>query len=144
MCMIDDSEPWDFFHEAERDAGKAHRCGECRRTIERGEGHTIAKGAIEGRWYTFRTCAHCVQVERWLRVVCDGFAYEAVEEDLGHHVRGQDEGYVSSSHLVRLVRWMSADWRDRRGELRPVADVEVVADRAIAAYQRQSEKAVAS
>jgi protein gp37 len=29
MCMINDAEPWDFYHQEIRRAGKPHPCGEC-------------------------------------------------------------------------------------------------------------------
>lgn len=144
MCMIDDAEPWDFYHQEIRRAGKQHRCNECRRTIERGELHGYAVGACRDfGWSSFRLCLHCCHAARWLIEACNGFLYDAIEEDLAEHVTG-DESYLRSAPLTRLVRWMRDDWRDRAGHLRPVGHVEAVADQAIAAYRKQYDRAVAA
>lgn len=140
MCMIDDAEPWTFYHQEIRRAGKPHRCNECQRTIERGEQHGYAVGLTDDRWSYFRVCLHCCHAARWLIEACDGFLFDAVEEDLLEHVTGH-ESYLRTAPLTRLARWMAADWRDRSGRLRPVDDVRAVADRAIAAYLKHYDQA---
>jgi len=144
MCMLDDSDPWDFFHDETRRAAKPYRCCECNRWIGKGERHRYATGLFDRNWIAYRMCAQCDEATRWLMAVCNGYMFETVDEDLGMHIRGQEEGYLSSSHLVRLVRWMRDDWKDRDGTLRSVDQVKAVTDSAIAAYQSRYAVAVAS
>lgn len=143
MCMYGDGDGWKVFHQADRRAAKQHRCGECGRDIEKGETYRHASGLINGQtlWDTFRTCAHCVQAIRWLQVACEGYMFEMAKEDLREHVDGY-ESELRSAALTRLVRWQAARWRNRAGALRPVEDVTVVVDRAIASYRAQFDKAV--
>lgn len=138
MCMVDDGEGWDYglFSEGRRKARKPHRCGECNRMILTGETYRYWQGRYDGYWSSGKMCAHCDVVTKWLDVVCSGYLFNAIQEDLEEHVVG-DERYVRSAPLTRLVRWMRADWRDRAGELRPVEAVTDVTQRAIDAYRRQ-------
>lgn len=138
MCMLGDDEPWTLYHEVMRRAAKDHRCGECRRPIHRGETHQYVTGLYDGHWSTYRTCAHCVQVQRWLLVACEGWLFQMVQEDLFNHITGE-ESYVRTSALTRLGRWMQADWVDRYGNLRSIESVTEVTDRAIALYLAQEE-----
>lgn len=135
MCMYDDSDPATVFRRQERTAAKEHRCGECGRTIARGEKYHHVVGLWDGWWSTFKTCAQCRQVELWLVAACGGFMFEMNEEDLATHVVGE-ESYVRSAALVRLYRWMVGDWRDRRGELIPVESVAEVRRRADDAFTK--------
>lgn len=141
MCMIDDAEPWEFFHEQRRKAAKEHRCGECGRTIAPGEQYRYCVGKLDD-FCVMRQCLHCQEVARWLSVACNGYLFHAVQEDLFEHITGH-ESYLRTAPLTRLGRWMRADWRDRNGDLRPVEAVREVTDRAIAAYRRQYAEAVA-
>lgn len=141
--MVDDGDGWEFFREGDRRARKPHRCDECGRTIDAGEVYRFGSGLTDGWFSQWKTCHQCVQACRWLNKVCHGYLINAAEEDLGHHIRGEEEGELSSSHLVRLVRWMAYDWRDRSGRLRTVEEVREVADRAIAVYQAKYDRAVA-
>ena len=141
MCMIGEDE-WDFYARDERRAAKAHRCCECGRTIEIGERHQYARGAMNGYWSAYRTCAHCDAAAEWLVVVCGGWLYEATSMDLRDHVDGE-ESYLRTAALTRLVRWMKADWRRPDGSLRPVAEVVLQTNRAIDAHRTRHPLAVA-
>lgn len=143
MCMVDSGEYWQFAAYVMRRARKEHRCGECRRTINPGERYEHVSGLYDGRWDTERTCEQCRTAARWLEVVCCGFLYGAIKEDLGEHVVG-DESYLRSAPLTRLYRWMSTDWRDRDGNLRPIDDVQALTTRAIERYWEQHRRAVAA
>jgi len=142
--MIDDCEPWEFHNEGRRRAAKEHRCGECRRTIAPGETYEYGSGKCDGYFSQWKTCLHCLEASRWLSAACNGYLIGAVDEDLRHHIRGGEEDYLSSRPLIRLVRWMAADWRDRSGDLRDVEVVREVTDRAVSAYRAQYTRAVAS
>lgn len=141
MCMWDDAGTWELSRTEWRKAAKEHRCGECRRTIAKGERYEYTTGLYDGHWDTEHTCEQCHQVTRWLVVACSGYLYQAVQEDLFEHITGE-EAYLRTAPLTRLGRWMASDWRDRNGDLRPVEAVREVADRAIAAYRVQYAKAV--
>jgi hypothetical protein len=142
MCMWDDAEAYEIYHLQLRTARKEHRCDECDRTIEPGERYRHATGLHDARWDTHHQCAHCCEVTRWLDAVCEGWLHHAVEEDLFEHVAGH-ERELRTRPLTRLARWMRADWRDRNGALRSIDDVATVVDEAIAAFERQLERAVA-
>jgi hypothetical protein len=136
MCMSGNDDFWDFYNEYTPKARKEQTCGECGRTIGKGERYHTQGGKSEGNFLWYKTCAHCAAASRWLEVVCEGWVFERREEDFMEHVVGEEK-YVRSRALVRLVRWMRADWRDRDGHLRPVDEVKVVTGVAIASYKHQ-------
>jgi hypothetical protein len=142
MCMIDDAESWQFFDHVERKARKPHQCFECGRMIQPGERYEYSSGKLYGyrTFEQFHQCAHCRQVTRWLIVACSGFLFGAVREDLAEHVVGE-EMYLRSAPLTRLLRWMSASWKDRDGNLRPVEDVRAVTDAVITAFKAMEKAA---
>lgn len=135
MCMFDDSEQFDWFRDKTRRAARTHTCIECGRQIQPGEHYEYGVGMYDGSFEMFKTCAHCVVARRWLSVVCSGWMYHAVQEDLWEHVGGE-EAELRSPPLTRLYRWMRADWKTRQGELRPLEDVEAVTEQAIEAWRR--------
>ena len=145
MCMYDDGGGWKVYHEETRRAAKPHRCGECRRWIEKGESYEYVSGLgyDSDCWATFHTCAQCVQVKRWLLVACGGYMFEMTRDDIWNHIGG-DEWYLRSAPLIRLFRWQTTGWRSPAGGLRHVDDVRPVVDRAIAIYARTEAKAVAA
>jgi hypothetical protein len=135
MCMTGDDDYWVFYNEHHPRARREQTCGECRRSIARGERYWTQGGLTEdGGFEWHKTCEHCTIASRWLEVVCHGWIFDARQEDFLSHVIG-DERYIRSRPLVRLVRWMVADWRDRTGELRPLDDVQALTNDAVAAYQ---------
>ena len=115
MCLIDACEPWHFFKADIAKARKAHWCGECRRQIESGEIYERARGLADGFWSTFKTCRHCIAAREWLTLVCNGFCYEFVAEELGEHI---EEGY-RSVWLARAAYGVSNGWNRRDGTQLP-------------------------
>lgn len=140
MCMYGGDDEWDVFNSCERRAAKDHRCGECGRTIVKGERYAWAKGLFDGHWSTYRTCLQCEAAKQWLLAVCSGYFFEMTTEDLRNHVDG-DEWYERSPALVRLVRWQVYDWYDRHGNLRAVEDVKELTRRAIEASRKKGSLA---
>ena len=55
-----------IYEETTRKAAKAHRCCECRRTIEKGDAYHEVRGLWDGQWGTYRTCARCERVRNAL------------------------------------------------------------------------------
>lgn len=138
MCMVGDEEYWDWFTSHHPRARKEHVCGECRRTIRRGETYWRHGGVHEGTFVWHVMCEHCEAATGWLVIVCDGYIFGRTEEDFTSHVTG-DERELRSRPLTRLLRWMRADWCDRSGALRPVGDVMDLSNDAVRAYREQRD-----
>jgi hypothetical protein len=102
------------YNERHPTAKKAHRCGECKRTIAPGEKYEVICGSLDGVWETYKTCRHCCAVREWLKEVCDGWLFECVGEDLYEHFR---EGY--GFWLGRASVGVRRKWRRRDGALMP-------------------------
>src|SRR3990167_7116206 len=88
MCMIDYANDGDWqCLSAPRmvKARKDHHCGECHRTISKGETYEHGRFVDDYGFPVVRTCAHCVAVRSWLVVQCGGWLYEGVLEDLAEH-----------------------------------------------------------
>jgi hypothetical protein len=113
MCMIDGADGEARVSESTmRRAAKSHRCGECGRTIERGEVHEYASmlwddGVAE--WHHHRTCAHCIAARHWLLVQCDGWCYSMVREDLEEH--WNEDITLRTVSLGRLIVGMRRGWK---------------------------------
>lgn len=98
-------------------AVKAHKCGECRRTIQPGEQYEVTSGAYDGNWETYKTCQHCLSVRKWLSKVCNGWIFTMVGEDLLEHFR---EGY--GLWLGRAYIGIKKGWKRRDGSpMKPMA-----------------------
>lgn len=140
MCMINDDTWWKVSRCDKRKARKTHRCGECRRNINPGETYEYFTGINSDGygWETYRTCAHCQQAARWLRVFCGGSVFEMSADDLAEHVNDGEESYMHTDQLAELVRWQESDWLDASGALRALVDVEALVDAAIAATHELS------
>jgi hypothetical protein len=119
MCMIDDADTWTVFRDEVRRAAKAHCCTECGRTIEKGETYEFATGMMDGTWWPFKTCEHCLAARRWLTVLCHGFLYEQVFEELHQH--WVDEYQLRSRWLALTVIHMRKGWKRSDGSLYPVS-----------------------
>lgn len=89
-----------------------HRCGDCGRTIDPGERYQRATGLYDGRWWTSKQCAQCSAAARWLTLVCGGWLWEGVAEDLGEHWAEVDPRSVA---LGRLVIGIGRQWRRPTG-----------------------------
>lgn len=118
MCMADDGEGSDFLAEAMRRARKAHECYECGRTVSPGERyeHVTARWTGDDRISTVRTCSHCLAARRWLSVMCNGWLYGGVAEDLAEHA---GEGHGQDPWLAAYRAGMSRRWRRRDRTLMP-------------------------
>lgn len=114
MCMIDDSERYEPDIDRWQTARKPYQCDECLRSIDVGERYHRGGGAICGDWYTHFTCEQCGAAREWLRVVCSGWVYEMVREDLHEHFQ---QGY--GIWLGRAVVGMQRKWRRKDGTLMP-------------------------
>jgi hypothetical protein len=66
----------EFYRSEVRTARKAHRCGECRRTINVGERYQYASGKCEGDMYVAKTCSHCLDLIEWVRARVPCFCLE--------------------------------------------------------------------
>ena len=119
MCMIDNADRVTMLADArEVRARKAHRCDECRRTIEPGETYHTEAFVFEGESQTHKTCAHCWVVRQWLIDECGGMVYGEVEEDARQHAAENPRHY--GTELLRAVVGMGRHWRTRKGQLMPV------------------------
>lgn len=112
MCMAEDLYGTVNLPDEFPRAAFAHRCGECGRTIERGEQYERATGICDGYFFTAKTCLHCAVAREWLRVICSSWLYGAVGEDLGEH---RYEDPYCTVGLLRLIVGMGRRWRYRDG-----------------------------
>lgn len=122
MCRIDYAGDGIWLKEpAERTAAKDHQCGDCGRTISKGERYYYGVWLDEGvDLTTVKMCAHCVAAGFWLTKVCGGHLWPGVIEELREH---WDEEWDLRSHgLGRLVLIGEHKW-ERHGTLVPVVDV---------------------
>lgn len=134
MCMVSDDAYWEFSSSKHPKARKDHACGECGRTITKGETYWFFVGSYDGSFSTHKTCEHCDIASAWLVEACGGWVFNARQEDLGEHVDGE-ESYLNSPALEELYGWMKADWRDDAGDLRTPAAVKTLTDEAVLAYR---------
>jgi len=112
MCAVDECEPWAVVRSEQPTARKEYRCGECLRTIRRGERYDYTVGRLVGEicWETHRTCAHCRAAAGWLEVMCGGWPLGGLCVELRDHWR---DGYASSV-LGRLAAGVRLGWCDGR------------------------------
>lgn len=106
MCMIDDGERSTVWNEVEKTARKAHVCTECRRTINPGESYVRIASLFEGSWDTYKQCAHCCIVTKWLTEECSGYLAHGVYEDIHEHARE-----YRTLPLWRLTVGMARKWQ---------------------------------
>ena len=112
MCRIDHGEMISVLSEGQRRAKKAHKCGECGRTIEPGETYESVSGIYDGSFDTYKTCLQCCSVRKWLANVCAGWVYSEVLEEIEEHFY---EGY--GMWLGRAAVSMRRKWRKFDGSL---------------------------
>lgn len=55
-------------------------CGECGKSIVRGEKYELNKSLWDGAWFTSRTCLLCVEIRDHFQ--CDGWIYGQLWDDL--------------------------------------------------------------
>ena len=81
-------------------ARKDHRCGECRKTIVRGEVYLREVNIHDGRVITDKTCQDCVSIRN--EFFREGYWYGQVIELLDEHVQ-ESRGDISENCLVALT-----------------------------------------
>lgn len=114
--MIDSADcDWTPLGKEDRRARKAHECGECRRQIRIGETYEVAKGVDDYGVSTFKTCAHCVAAREWLVIICGGFLYQGVLEDLEEHWNEEDQ--LRGNWLAHAIAGMKRRWTRSDGTL---------------------------
>lgn len=115
MCRVDDSDPWKFFNAEIRHARRPYKCCECGRHIAIREAYRYAIGRMDDQVYTYRTCQHCEAAGHWLLIVCGGFLFEGLLEELVEH--WEESPTLRSITLARLIAGMRHQWYDGRSPL---------------------------
>jgi hypothetical protein len=121
MCRIQDCDPWRVYREAKRTARKNHQCFECSRVIAKGERYHYATGLdpCGDRWDVFHLCAHCDAAAQWLVIVCGGYLYGGIGEELLEH--WEEDTTFRSRELAMAIRGRERAWKPLRGDgLMPV------------------------
>jgi len=123
MCWVADCDPWKVYREHTRTARKSHTCEECGRTIAIGERYHWATGLHPDwpKWQTFHMCAHCYAAAQWLTVMCSGWCYGGVAEELREH--WDEEWQLRSPGLGRLIIGIGNKWQ--HGKYRPGQRMDV-------------------
>lgn len=111
MCRANEADPWRVYRWKMRTARKTHQCYDCGRDITPGERYHWATGLWDDlpRWYVFKMCAHCDAASNWLMVMCNGYLYGGVGEELREH--WNEEYLTRSPGLGRLVLGHERRWQ---------------------------------
>lgn len=111
MCRIQDCDPWKVYRAGTRVARKEHTCFECGRKITKGESYHYATGLHPDAagWDVFKLCPHCDAASQWLVVVCNGFLYGGIREELREH--WEEEWELRSIGLGRLIHGIERRWQ---------------------------------
>ncbi|MGD9798876.1 MAG: hypothetical protein AB7H43_14475 [Acidimicrobiia bacterium] len=141
MCRIDYADDeGGFWREEPHEvtARKDHRCGDCGRTIAKGEPYTRGVWLMPGEGHmAVSMCSQCVHAGRWLRKVCGGHFWPGVIEELQEH--WDEEFELRSPGLARLLvatgksnHTMGRKPWEWKGALVPVETVDRWVDAALA------------
>lgn len=89
-CSDFDYEPMEVSTQSHPTARKEHKCGECGRTIKKGEIYEYMKCKLDDEWVNFKTCKQCEQIRS---DYCGpyGDLYTHIWELLGVELGGKDE-----------------------------------------------------
>lgn len=111
MCRIQDCDPWKLYSFKIVKARRAHKCFECDRTISPGERYHRASALDPDgdRWQSYKLCAHCDAASEWLMVVCNGYLYGGIGEELQEH--WDEEIELRSIGLARLIHGRERAWQ---------------------------------
>lgn len=115
MCRVLEAESWDVVRNIYRTARTEHQCGECHRTIKKGESYEYTTGMIDSHWSSFYTCGHCKAASKWLDMVCGGYMMEEILEELDEHWYEYPE--FRSLWLARVIAGMRHQWNNGRMEV---------------------------
>src|SRR5690348_15982122 len=110
MCNTD-YDPATVYNEDIRKARKIHRCSECYRIITIGENYKRVEGLWGNKWYTFKTCQHCLVYQDWLVKECRTFLHGGLQEEIFEHA--DDHRTI---FLWRGVAAMRRKWKKRNSE----------------------------
>lgn len=144
MCMYDYGDGWAVHAERMHRARLSHRCDECGRRIEPGEDYELNSGILNGdkKWTSSKTCAHCLIARKWLGVICGGWLYCGIHEDIHQHV--VDDAPESCFALMLVDVAMGKRWRDKQGNLHTLAYVRRLTKYAIKFGLERIERATAA
>jgi len=115
-------------------AKKEHQCGECWRTIGKGETYERLAGKWEGDFWDMKSCTHCSAFRKIIDAVDTDFwegAYGGIHAwvdntgsspaELAYYFRHGTHNLLA---LYRWSVWFGSQWRDRDGHLRTVPQLE--------------------
>ncbi len=126
MCMIDTCDPVDWYDSRiVAKSRKKHKCCECYRIIRVGESYECSINKMYGDETVNKTCAHCIEVRKWLEAECGGFCWGFVREDLYEHWCEGRHQYDEAKMigLIKLIAGMRRKWTRLNGELMPLPQV---------------------
>jgi hypothetical protein len=105
MCQVDfGDEQTVGWSETHRTARKDHRCGECARSISKGETYWYASGVHGRRGFSAKTCDHCHIASDWLTANCSGYMYGSQIEDIHEHAE-------ANIPMLRIVVGARRQWK---------------------------------
>lgn len=108
MCRIDCGEPNDVNLHEYRRARKKYNCGECGRSIAKGETYRLDKTLYDSSWSSWRTCSHCDAGREWLSRECGGWIFQEVREEIEEHAL---EYPIVAYSLLRFVVAARRQWK---------------------------------
>lgn len=97
-------------------AKKAHKCEECRSTIQPGDKYERSEGLWDGEWQTFKTCKRCLDLREFVRanVPCFCWGHGNLHDDCAntieeyaHETVGLRFGYLRRKVLIDRARSQS-------------------------------------
>lgn len=105
-CYCDFEEGPEIYRADRIIARITHRCDECHTLILPGDRYENVAGKWEGRFETFKTCAHCLSVRdaMWSRLPCFCFSHgglsESVQEWLDNRAEMEEKAPGLAFHIL--------------------------------------------
>ncbi|MHC1701464.1 MAG: hypothetical protein AB9900_10855 [Humidesulfovibrio sp.] len=116
MCECDhDALSPEFFEERKHKARKAHKCSDCRNTIQPGEVYTLIACKYDGVFEAFKMCQGCEQVRGMFTCAPVGDLKRAVFEELSEgegDLPLLDLGMAGAAKLQEFID----SWEERHGD----------------------------